>query len=1216
MKSVIRLYTILFLTFLAAGMVSLYFINRPVAPERIAAETSKNLQKQLTKLDAAATAFIDQWKSNLEPEHRTREFNFFIVDHDRVLLWTDNAFVPSLASVRDSFNLKLLRVGSSDYLARKWVIGEDQYLVGILPLTRRYAITNDYLKTEWNNNLFPPGDITILDPTSSGGIQVCAGKDCPFRVDFIQDNLRIHIIPKITAVLFLVSSLVFLILLILEAVKSKLVPDLIFLVMLAILFMARLLMTGYGFPGNWIPGELFNPLIFASSSLNASLGDLLLNEAALFVLCYFLFRHLGNFRIIRFMQQRKSTSLILAIVSSFLMFMGMLFPFVVIQTLYNNSTILIGISESLRFDGLRIAALVAVALAGLSSFLFTHAVIRHIIQVDKKFNTALAIITGLLLFVWTNQLSGQHYMSSAVVGVFHFVIIYLLGLYSSLKRLSFTTFTYLFLNIFSVSVNGAYAIHHFGHHEKIENQFKFARTFLVERDYFGEYLLGEFSRKIGNDAFIQSRVATPFLSKDAVRQKIRQVFLPSYFNKYDVEIYTFNSSGESSENRTPVSLQDLLSMYNTEAYRTEYEGVYFINSPALDVTQKYLVVVPVTRLKAIVGHVVVEFSLKKVIPENVYPELLVDNRFLEFYRGQEINYAVFNENELAYSSGFFNYEALFDRSWFGFPELHTQGLSANGYDHIAVEDENGRIAIVSSRQTSLTLSLSNFSFLLVIGLVSLLLFIFFQGMMSIIRGHKLYFSARIQLFLNLAFFLPLIIVSIMSLSVTNRSSERQINEEYLSKTKKFSEQVADALHDSYMISNLAGFENKLTDLTQLTNLDANVYNSSGILIGTSQPLIFDNNLLSSYVNPEAFRKIGEGNNLFIVTERVGSLEYSTAFSSLKAPSSGVLIGIIGIPFFQSMYSLEKIQINLVANILNIFAVIFVILVVLSYFVTQWLTFPLNFITQSLRKTSLTKINQPLVWKADDEIGMMVKEYNQMLYSLSESKAELERTQRERAWREIAQQVAHEIKNPLTPMKLTLQQLERQVDAGTANPEKTGKAVSSLLTQVNTLNDIASSFSSFAKMPEPVMKPFELASLLKRVVDLHSQSGEIRLEQEAPTVWVNGDEQLLGRTFSNIILNAFQAAIPDEPAMVIIRCELSGNTVLVSFKDNGKGIEAKVAERIFLPHFTTKQTGSGLGLAIARQAIEQMKGKLWFETSPGKGSTFFIELPASEGAPLV
>jgi nitrogen fixation/metabolism regulation signal transduction histidine kinase len=239
---------------------------------------------------------------------------------------------------------------------------------------------------------------------------------------------------------------------------------------------------------------------------------------------------------------------------------------------------------------------------------------------------------------------------------------------------------------------------------------------------------------------------------------------------------------------------------------------------------------------------------------------------------------------------------------------------------------------------------------------------------------------------------------------------------------------------------------------------------------------------------------------------------------------------------------------------------------------------------------------------------MVKEYNQMLFKLGESKAELEHTQRERAWREIAQQVAHEIKNPLTPMKLTLQQLERSLTTDTHTPEKTEKAVTSLLTQVETLNEIASSFSSFAKMPEPVMQPLELVSLLKRIVDLHMHAGELTFNPTIKEAFVNGDEQLLGRTFSNIILNAFQSAQPGKMMTVNVMLSQENGNYIIAFQDSGKGIQPHEAERIFSPYFTTKHSGSGLGLAISKQAIEQMNGRIWFETILGKGSTFYISLP--------
>jgi signal transduction histidine kinase len=196
------------------------------------------------------------------------------------------------------------------------------------------------------------------------------------------------------------------------------------------------------------------------------------------------------------------------------------------------------------------------------------------------------------------------------------------------------------------------------------------------------------------------------------------------------------------------------------------------------------------------------------------------------------------------------------------------------------------------------------------------------------------------------------------------------------------------------------------------------------------------------------------------------------------------------------------------------------------------------------------------------------------------------------------------------MKLTLQQLERSLQSGSDIREKISKAVISLLSQVNTLNDIASSFSSFAKMPEPEIQQLELIQLMKRIVDLHSQGGTIIFRPAYTEVFINGDEQLLGRIFSNLILNSFQASRPGVPLKIEIFIELDVSNVQIKFTDNGKGLDVKVLDRVFVPHFSTKRSGSGLGLAISKQGIEHMGGKIWFETKSNEGTTFFIELPRS------
>ena len=1196
--------------FFIAGLALAYEANRPVLPQDIALTVSRNLEKEIEKANEEAGSIL----ANLhEPGYRLPQIkglSFFLFDRGRLAEWSNNDFVPTSASVVQPFSIKLLKAGNGNYIAKRWQVNTSQFLVAVIPLIRNYTITNDYLRTEWNERIFPSPGFDILEADANLGIPVCVGEQCVFRVSFLRNELPLNSGTKAAAVALISIAIILFAAIVYKFIKRIPAPELQLLTLYIFLLALRYGMVALNFPAGLLTSDLFNPQVFASSTLNASLGDLILNEIALLFLCIHLFLNYRGFVTLRYFYREDIVSWILSVVSAVCVLFAMLFPFIVIQTLYNNSSITLDLSHSLRFDNLRIVGTVAVLLSGVCSFLFAHTFIRLLIADGERVRVVVSFLIATIFFSLINTLVEQSYLSSLFLGTGYFVLVYFLKLYGSLRQLSFGTFVYLFVSIFFLSTNGAYAIHAYERQEKIDDQFRFASNFLIDRDYFGEYLLNETADKISKDVFSQISIASPFLSRDAVRQKIRQVFISSYFNKYDVEIYIFNAAGQSFDNRTTATYNQMIGAYDHENFRTAYENVYFINSPSTDVTQKYLVKIPMRRLNVIAGYIVLEFSLKKVIPESVYPELLVDNSFKEFYRSQDISYAVYSDTSLLFSSGDFNYEVGFHREWLGRPELHTVGIREAGFDHIAQEDQNGRVAVVSSPQTKPAFILANFSFWLVLGLTIIFMQLLFLGIQNYVRGEKLFFSARIQLLLNAAFFLPLIIVSVTTLNLTNISSQIQLNNEYLNKAESFGTQLSVYL-DNYLDAgrgDVGSFENHLTDLASLTNLDANVFNVNGEIIASSQPLIVENNLVSGYINPRARHEILAGKNLLIQTENVGTLEYFVSYAALKAPRTGKLIGILGIPFFQSAYSLEKVQISILANILSIFALIFIGLVILSYFVSQWLTFPLKFITQSLRRTSLVKTNQPLIWNADDEIGRMVKEYNQMLFKLGESKAELEQTQRERAWREIAQQVAHEIKNPLTPMKLTLQQLERSLISNNHTSEKTAKAVASLLTQVETLNEIASSFSSFAKMPEPVMHPLELVSLTKRIVDLHMHAGDLVFSSIVKEAFVLGDDQLLGRTFSNLILNSFQSAQPGKAMQVRVNLSKENEDYLIAIEDTGKGITDEEAERIFSPHFTTKRSGSGLGLAISKQAIEQMKGKIWFESTLGKGTTFYISLP--------
>ena len=1199
---------------LVAGLLAAWASFQADSPQATADRVGKRVLRELERIESEIRPVLQEPFGIGIAVRTNTTYPFFVYHRDRLIYWSDNTFVPPPQFVADTFDVKLLNIGREAYLLKKDRVGSNHYVVSLILLLREYTISNDYLESEWNRAILPSGDFNILEPNASLGVPVCIKGNCLFRMSFVAGQLPSNENLRATSVVLITLAIAALLVLIytaLPAIRMRR-AEWGFVCLLGAFIVLRGLMALFQFPRALIRSDYFDPQVFASSVFNASLGDLLINVLAIFALCLYVFRNFFRFRILH-RRHEPAKSWIISVLSALFILFAWLFPYIVIQTLYNNSAIVLDISQSLVFDGLRIAALLSVLLAGVCAFLFSHPFISILSADRNRIRTFSAFIIAVVIFAGFNEVTGQAYMSSLISAAGMFIVTNTLSLFKNLKRLSYGTFAYLFVSIFFLSANGSYAIQHFTHKEKIENQFRFASTFLIDRDIFAEYLLNEASEKIASDAFIQTRLMSPFLGKDPVRQKIRQVFLPSYFNKYDVRIFIFNSFGAPVDNQVDVTFQELVRAYRDEPFLTEYENIYFVTNPETDITQKYLMIVPIRRFSTVYGFIVVELSLKKIIPENVYPELLVDRTFQQFYHTEDLDYAVFSDKNLVFTSGEYNYENFFDLSWLGNTALYTTGISLNGYDHIAQEDQTGRIAVVSSREIPLVYKVANFSFLFVLGLFIILVMIFIQGIYNYFMGRRLFFSARIQLYLNLAFFLPLIIVSLTTLGLTSRSSQQQLNTEYLNKSRVFAQQLTGYLNEfvSDVEESRSMLTNELVDLANLSNMDANVYNTQGQLLASSQPLIFESNLISRYINSNAFFRILNGENLIIESEQVGKLRYFVAYSAIKSPQSGELMGILGVPFFQSLYLLERLQTVILANILNIFAVIFIVLLVLSYFLSEWLTFPLRFITQSLRKTSLTRMNKPLTWSATDEIGIMVREYNSMLFKLDESKIELEKTQREKAWREIAQQVAHEIKNPLTPMKLTLQQLERAMREGSGSPEKTQKAISTLLSQVDTLNEIASSFSGFARMPEPVIVKLDVVALLKSVVDLHSPTGDIRFKSIVREVYVYGDEQLLSRTFSNLILNGLQSGEPGRPTRVSVSVELYKDRVRILFQDNGKGIDPEIADRVFLPHFSTKKSGSGLGLAISRQAIHQMNGNISFETRKNTGTTFTIELPLAE-----
>jgi nitrogen fixation/metabolism regulation signal transduction histidine kinase len=284
---------------------------------------------------------------------------------------------------------------------------------------------------------------------------------------------------------------------------------------------------------------------------------------------------------------------------------------------------------------------------------------------------------------------------------------------------------------------------------------------------------------------------------------------------------------------------------------------------------------------------------------------------------------------------------------------------------------------------------------------------------------------------------------------------------------------------------------------------------------------------------------------------------------------------------------------------------------LGYYLTQYITKSLRKIGEKLKTIKINQKNEELQWEGKDEIGLLVSEYNKKVAELEESAKKLAQTERESAWREMAKQVAHEIKNPLTPMKLSVQQLERTwKDGGIDFDSRLERFAKTMTEQIDALTQIANEFSNFAKMPKTEITSVNIKDSILSVVDLFKKSQteinfSINLEHE--NTFVLADKNEFIRVFNNLIKNAIQAIPKNQEGIINIDILSENKNWKISITDNGVGIPKNSKNNLFVPNFTTKTTGMGLGLAMVKNIIDGIGGQIWFESEENKGTTFFILL---------
>lgn len=414
--------------------------------------------------------------------------------------------------------------------------------------------------------------------------------------------------------------------------------------------------------------------------------------------------------------------------------------------------------------------------------------------------------------------------------------------------------------------------------------------------------------------------------------------------------------------------------------------------------------------------------------------------------------------------------------------------------------------------------------------------------------------------------------------------------------------------DNGVISNTQKLQKKLDELSNIHNLDLNLYNEHGGLVYSTIDDETKEFLAIPEISSSIINSVASTEDPVILDETLDDQNYLSTYFMLQN-QFGDPIAVVNIPYHKdSKRSREELS-GFLRTLVQVFLLLFVGASVIAYFLSNYITKSLQAVSEGIKKTKLKGVNPHIEWDSEDEIGELVKDYNRMVDELQESADLLAKSERQSAWKEMARQVAHEIKNPLTPMRLNIQHLQRSI---ADNPEEVQERMDKfsriMIEQIDTLSRIASEFSNFAKMPRPEMEVLNLSDTLNAAVELYSNTPNVEIKfvnHVNDSVEIEADRKQLIRAMSNLIKNGIQS-IPQGKMGAIEVCMFKENEgIYVSVTDNGKGIPADEQDKIFEPYFTTKSGGTGLGLALVKNILHEFKSEVSFESEENKGTVFTI-----------
>lgn len=850
---------------------------------------------------------------------------------------------------------------------------------------------------------------------------------------------------------------------------------------------------------------------------------------------------------------------------------------------------------------------ISIALIGFSFMLLWYFTQRTF-NANKSNNTKLLIgsLLAALLFLVIQMVDGNRPLTSLwqpiVILSFSFLI------WTRVENYRFRIYLHFLMSATLISF-----LIYSGHKIREENHLDyFAKSTIENKDPRAEQILKNIENDLSQE-FLTPEDYKNFMSKkDIIESRIKNLYFSNYLEKYELKLSTFGPLGENINENTLFTFEDLDKVYNEQTSRTESQYFYQINSTSH--LSGYIAKYENCDIDGHFGSTFIILQPRVVQSEFLYPEVFANQKSEELITTNDYSYGIYLGGKLISQKGTYPYRL----NEIPYVDVNSSILSIGKYRHHSYLQGQYQV-VLSKKENRIKSWLSAFTFSLIIlflicivtSLAARLLLGTANNMsLAFLPKASKYLSTRIQTSLTIILLIGLLLSVYIIINYIRSGYNQSLENQLLLKVKNISGRL----------QNKIDLDRKLTDPEQRIlilneesstyKVDINLFNQSGKLLSSTKPYLTAEEILGDHMNPEAFLMLTrQQTSQLLVQEELEGSDYLSAYVPLFNGKNEV-IGYLNTPFFAKNEQLNMQISNLIINILNIYFLLLLGGIFLAYVISRQISKPLILIREKIGKTALRGQNELISYNRDDEIGQLVKQYNKMVLELEESANQMAESEREGAWREMAKQVAHEIKNPLTPMKLSIQHLQRAYSGGPS--EKLDKLFSKtnklLIDQINSLSNMASEFSSFAQMPQNKTENFDISNTLENAVSLFKRSENIEIASNIePKAIVHADPEQVHRVFTNLIKNAIQAIPESRTGRIEVSLKSQKGNIEIRIKDNGKGILKSNYKKVFIPNFSTKNSGMGLGLAISRKIIETANGTITFESVTNVGTTFIIHL---------